>query len=222
MDTVIIIPALNEEDTIGQIVKRALAYGDVHVVDDGSKDQTADIAREAGASVSCHLINKGYDEALDTGIAYALKNRYVVALTIDADGQLPVDRVPQFLELIQSGADIVVGERSGDLPRWSEKIFACFGKCVLGLGDPFCGMKAYRLSFVEKVGVKSEYRSIGTGLLMRMLAKGAKLANIPIKVAPRDGRSRMGNRILSEIVLGKAVTKGVVFFLQNRKFWPFP
>jgi glycosyltransferase involved in cell wall biosynthesis len=214
---VIIIPALNEEKTISQVVADARAYGDVHVVDDGSSDQTSDVAREAGASVSRHPANKGYDGALDTGIAYALDNDYFAAITVDADGQLPVDRVPAFIALIEQGADIVVGDRGGGFPRWSETLFAFFGKRMLGLDDPFCGMKAYRLEYVEKVGVRSDYVSIGTGLTVRMLALGAKLSNIPIEVAPRDGASRMGSRIRSEIMLGKAAMKSFLYFLQNRK-----
>lgn len=213
----IIIPALNEETTIFQVVADARAFGDVHVVDDGSSDRTSDVAREAGASVSRHPVNKGYDGALDTGIAYALENGYFAAITVDADGQLPVDRAPGFIALIEQGADIVVGDRGGGFPRWSETAFAFLGKRILGLDDPFCGMKAYRLEYVKKVGVESDYVSIGTGLAVRMIALGARLSNLPIEVAQRDGASRMGSRIRSEIVLGKAAVKSLLYFLQNRK-----
>lgn len=215
--TVIIIPALNEEDTITRIVADALVYGDVHVVDDGSSDLTPEVARSAGASVSRHPRNLGYDAAIDAGIEYAVERGYFAAVTVDADGQLPVDRVPDFIAHLAQGADIVVGDRGGSFPRWSESLFALFGKRFLGLSDPFCGMKAYRLGYVRNVGVKSDYPSIGTGLTMRMLAHGAKLSNIPIKVIPRDGASRMGSRIRSEIVLSKAVVKGLAYYRRNRK-----
>lgn len=214
---VIIIPALNEERTISQVVTEARAFGDVHVVDDGSVDQTSDAARGAGASVSRHPINMGYDRALDTGIGYALDNGYLVAITVDADGQLPVERTPEFIALIEQGADVVVGARGGGLPRWSETAFAFVGKRLLGLTDPFCGMKAYRLDFVRRVGVRSDYTSIGTGLAVRMIAAGAKLANVTIEVTSRDGVSRMGSRIRSEILLGKAALKSLLCFLRHRK-----
>lgn len=215
--TVIIIPALNEEQTIARVVEQALPYGDVHVVDDGSTDLTSEVAREAGASISRHSVNKGYDGALETGIIYALENGYETAITVDADGQLPVDQIPKFIGHLREGADLVVGNRGSGFPRWSETTFAFLGKRVLGLEDPFCGMKAYRLEYVAKVGAKTGYLSIGTGLAIRMLAEGAKLKNLPIKIAPRDGASRLGSRFRSEIALGKAVFKGLVCYVRSLK-----
>ena len=76
MNTLIIIPAFNEELTIGSIVTLAKKYGDVLVVDDGSKDRTSEIARNVGALLIKHNKNMGKGAALNTGFKYALENNY--------------------------------------------------------------------------------------------------------------------------------------------------
>lgn len=214
--TLIVIPALNEAATIGRVVSEARAFGDVHVVDDGSSDQTAQKAQEAGASLSRHPVNRGYDCSLETGISYALAQGYYAAITVDADGQLPVERIPEFISLLENGSDIVVGDRGGGLPRWSEILFSFIGKRVMELSDPFCGMKAYKLDFLRKIGLKNSHLSIGTETTMRVLAHGGRLNNLPIEVTLRDGVSRMGSRIKSEMVLGKAVFVGLSYYFMNR------
>jgi len=87
MKTLIVIPAYNEELTIGSVVALAKKYGDVLVVDDGSKDKTSKIAQEVGAVVLRHEVNKGKGQALKTGFNYALRNGYDIVVCIDADGQ---------------------------------------------------------------------------------------------------------------------------------------
>lgn len=215
--TLIVIPALNEASTITEVVSEARCFGDVHVVDDGSSDQTAQLAQQAGASLSHHPVNRGYDGSLETGISYAIAQGYDAAITVDADGQLPVERIPEFISLLENGYDIVVGDRGGDFPRWSETLFSFIGKKVMKLNDPFCGMKAYRLAFLKKIGLKNSNLSIGTETTIRIVAKGGKLKNLLITVAPRTDVSRMGSRLKSEIVLGKAVFVGLHYYLKNRK-----
>ncbi|EHR79127.1 glycosyl transferase [Thermococcus litoralis DSM 5473] len=117
MKTLIIIPAYNEELTIGSVVALAKKYGDVLVVDDGSKDRTSEIAQKAGAIVIRHEVNKGKGAALKTGFGYALANGYDVIVTIDADGQHNPDEIPLLLKPILEGeADLVIGSRYLNIP----------------------------------------------------------------------------------------------------------
>ena len=83
----LVIPALNEEKTIYEVVKESLKFGLVVVVDDGSVDQTAKFAELGGAVVVSHEKNKGYDSALNSGFikAESLGCEYII--TLDADGQ---------------------------------------------------------------------------------------------------------------------------------------
>jgi glycosyltransferase involved in cell wall biosynthesis len=114
-DTLAIIPAFNEEERIGRVVRelQALALGaDVLVVNDGSGDRTAAEARRAGATVVSHPFNLGYGATLQTAYKYALRGGYRFALQLDADGQHPPGESPKVLEPVRRGeADVVIGSR---------------------------------------------------------------------------------------------------------------
>jgi glycosyltransferase involved in cell wall biosynthesis len=121
--SVVIIPCYNEEITIGSMVLKAKRYVDtVVVVDDGSKDNTGEIATDAGAIVISHPKNKGKSSAIKTGFQYALKNGFDYVVTIDGDGQHNPDEIPMILtELQTNGHDIVIGTRFGpgtEMPLW--------------------------------------------------------------------------------------------------------
>jgi glycosyltransferase involved in cell wall biosynthesis len=112
--TWVIVPAYNEESPIGAVVRslRAAGFVQVCVVDDGSRDDTAGIARGAGAYVLRHLINLGQGAALQTGIAYALRNGAAYVCTFDADGQHAAESITDLLHaLIQARADVALGSR---------------------------------------------------------------------------------------------------------------
>ena len=95
-ELLIIIPALNEEKTIKKIIQKAKIFGDVLVVNDGSKDNTKDIAIKNGVSVISHNINLGYDKAINSGLEFFIKKKYKYVITIDADGQLPPNYIKLF------------------------------------------------------------------------------------------------------------------------------
>jgi glycosyltransferase involved in cell wall biosynthesis len=109
----VVIPAYNEEGAIAHTVHRvrdALQGAEVLVVDDGSSDRTAELAREAGAKVVSHPANGGYGKALKTGIAQAGHDTVVIC---DADGTYPVELIPRLLAEYDKGFDMVVGARTG-------------------------------------------------------------------------------------------------------------
>lgn len=129
---VVIIPAYNEEKTVGQVVKNVLescrkagnpAFAGnpiCLVVDDGSIDKTAQVAREAGAVVLSHPINRGLGAALATGIEGALRimnyelgiMNHGIVVTLDADGQHDPVEIPKLIEpIIKGEADVVIGSR---------------------------------------------------------------------------------------------------------------
>lgn len=113
MTVTAIIPALNEEVSIGTVVLKTRKYVDsVVVIDDGSTDNTSEIAKLAGAEIIRHSKNRGKGEALKTGFSAARQNGTKIIVTIDADGQHDPGEIPKVIEPILSGeADMVIGSR---------------------------------------------------------------------------------------------------------------
>jgi glycosyltransferase involved in cell wall biosynthesis len=109
-----IVPALDEEQTVGEVVRelRALGTVDVVVVNDGSRDATARVAAEAGAAVLEHPFNLGIGAAVQTGYRYAARHGYDVAVQVDGDGQHLPSEIPRLLGPLERGeADLVLGSR---------------------------------------------------------------------------------------------------------------
>jgi glycosyltransferase involved in cell wall biosynthesis len=119
MRTLALIPCKNLEQAVGKVVTQVLGLGlglDVLVIDDGSTDDTARAAREAGAVVVAHPENLGKGAALKTGFRYALEHGYDAVITMDGDGQHDPASIPSFMDAFETtGADMVVGSRMHDV-----------------------------------------------------------------------------------------------------------
>ncbi len=159
--TLALIPCYNEESTIGSIVLKTKRYvNTVLVVDDGSKDDTPNIAKQAGAVVISHKKNQGKGSVIKTGFRYALANNYDYVVTLDGDGQHNPDEVPTVLgDLMNNGHDITIGLRYGvstEMPKWRK-----VGKRVLDYATSFgnggyvtdsqCGFRAFNKKAVENL-----------------------------------------------------------------------
>jgi len=157
--TIAVVPCYNEEATIGSVVLKAKRHVDeVLVVDDGSIDDTAKIAEEAGALVVLHRKNRGKSVGIKTGFKYALANGFDYVVTIDGDGQHNPSEIPTVLENVtNNGYDISIGFRSGsstEMPKWRR-----VGKRILdystGFGnggfvtDSQCGFRAFNKKAVK-------------------------------------------------------------------------
>lgn len=110
-----IVPALNEVENIGCVVqnlKSTSPWLDVLVIDDGSTDNTAEVARAYGAKVISLPVNLGIGGAVQTGFLYAVKNHYDVALQVDGDGQHRAEEIKKLIEpILQDEADVTIGSR---------------------------------------------------------------------------------------------------------------
>ena len=111
MPTLVCIPAFNEEHVIDKVIKNCLKYADqVVVCDDGSVDNTYEVADSAGANVIRHEKNFGKGKALQSLFKFARHSNFDVIVTIDGDGQFLPDEIPKLVKKIESGeSDIVIG-----------------------------------------------------------------------------------------------------------------
>jgi len=115
----IVIPAFNEEVTIGNVItglkkyfKKASYQYEIVVVNDGSKDHTRDVAKKQGATVIDHILNTGAGGATATGLSYAGQNGFDIAVTLDADGQHSAEDVLKGIHLsLSTKTDLLVGSR---------------------------------------------------------------------------------------------------------------
>lgn len=194
----IVIPAFNEAATIGSVISSVSQYGKPIVVDDGSSDETSQLASSLGASVVGHAVNRGYDQAINSGFVRAEELDCEYVITIDADGQHDPSLLLRFIGSLDSGADVVIGVRDR-CQRLAEHIFAWVAEKKWGIQDPLCGMKAYRIGLYKEVGHFDSYGSIGTELALYAAKNGKRIVQLPVKIreridAPRFGRIFSANR----------------------------
>lgn len=204
----LVIPAFNEGESISAVVAEITVFGSAIVVNDGSTDNTEKLARVAGALVVSHEVNRGYDNALATGLAKALAEEFDFAITLDGDGQHEPMLIERFLFELMDGADLVVGSRDR-CQRVSEKIFAALAKILWGISDPLCGMKGYRLSKLRGIGSLCSYPSIGTELAIRAARSGCNIRQVPMKTRDRHDRSRFGVGLYANWLIFRAMCLGL-------------
>jgi len=209
----VVIPALNEQATIGDVIAKVEAIGaTVVVVDDGSTDRTAEIAEAVGAHVIRHENNKGYEPALATGVHAITEWGYELAATFDADDQLDVHDLNRFINQIDKDkSDIVIGVRDYR-NRYSEYLLALYGNIRFGIRDPLCGLKLYRLEAAKLFFPFDTQRLVGMELAFRMKNAGLKSSQLNIHVEQREGASRYGSSLRGEMNILKSLFRVVSEF----------
>jgi len=203
-DVALVIPAYNEAASIARVIQGASVYGQVIVVDDGSRDDTAAVASEAGAIVVSHACNQGYDAALNSGFAKAGELNISAIITLDADGQHDPSLLIKFIDAIAAGNDLVVGERNRR-QRFSEYLFSWYTDLRFGLKDPLCGMKAYNVRLYKALGHFDSYKSIGSELALFAFQNGWKTEQIYFQVKDRDGEPRFGRTFIANLKILRAM-----------------
>ncbi len=183
-----VMPAYNEKRTIGNIVKRTKRYVDkVIVVDDGSSDATARIAKKAGAIVVRHGVNKGLGMSIRTGLAKAKKYRPDIVITIDADGQHNPSDIPKFVKKINQGYDFVLGSRDLSLYPFVKKFGNFFLNfltnlvCGTALADTESGFRAFSHKALKKIKLQGERYEIAADIIFQVGRHDIKACNVPIK-----------------------------------------
>ncbi len=205
----IIIPAFNEEASIGNIVHQCLNYGIPIVVDDGSSDRTCEISKNEGADIIKHEVNLGYDEALNSGFRKASDLGCEFVVTLDADGQHNPELIGKYVDLLDKGADVVIGIRDKKA-RFSEHCFAFLTRHLYGISDPLCGLKGYRMSVYHTLGHFDSYGSIGSELTLFAARNDFQLIEVPIIVRERNGQPRFGRIFYANCKIFRAMILSLI------------
>ncbi|MFH1430157.1 MAG: glycosyltransferase family 2 protein [Candidatus Uhrbacteria bacterium] len=192
---VAVIPAYNEERTVGDVVRRVREFiPHVVVVDDGSSDATAERARAAGAYVVCHVVNRGLGGALGTGIRIACDLGADFIVTLDADGQHdPVD-APALIAPIERGdADVVIGvrERSVDIPvsrRVAHAVSNIYTRLLFGVycSDTQSGFRAMSRSAAMRIEIRTNRMEVSSEIIGEIGRHKLRLVEVPIRTIYTD------------------------------------
>jgi len=127
-NVLLLIPAYNEAQRLQPVVEAALQHGPVLVVDDGSTDDTVQIAQNAGAEVLLQSPNQGKGAALRAGFRRALEEGYAAVITLDADGQHDTDEIPLFLKAFaEDQGDLIIGTRDFSQMPFARRMANTFG-----------------------------------------------------------------------------------------------
>lgn len=193
----VIMPALNEEAVIAKVIERVRAVNDswhILIVDDGSTDRTAELARAAGAEVVSHPYRKGNGAAVKSGIR-AAKTEYVVLL--DSDGQHPPERIPDLLEAAKTH-ELVVAARTGNkgaLHRnLANSLYNRLASYVAAfpIPDLTSGFRVFhRATVLRFLYLFPNSFSYPTTSTLSMLRAGHSVKFIPVEFAPRVGKSKI-------------------------------
>ena len=205
----VLLPAYNEAANIGDVVGRVLKVRipDVEiralVVDDGSKDDTAALARAAGAEVVSHPKNRGVGAGFRTGRDYALEHGADFLIHMDSDGQVPPEEIPVVFAPVHAGeADFVVGSRFLDGARppnlagwkaWGLHALARTIGVATGyrLTDLSCGFRCMNRRILEAVRPTFDYDYIQETLI-QALAAGARVVEVAVTIHYEQNPVRKG------------------------------
>ena len=215
-DVVIIIPAWNEDRTIYKTVSQLMPQWKVIVVNDGSTDGTVREAEKASALVVSHEVNRGYDEALNTGFKTAYSEGYQYVITFDADGQHNPDLIDCYLEyLIDKSIPLVLGVRPGKT-RLAEVIMGLYFHLRFNVHDILCGMKGYHIKLFQENRGFDHVGSIGTELSFSSIKRGHKFVEIDVPIRQRSDAPRFGNILKSNYKIFRALLNIIKLDLKPR------
>ena len=200
-DCAAVIPCLNEADAIGSVVRATRAFlPSVIVVDDGSFDATAAVARSAGARVISHPGNLGKGAAINLGLHYAYRQGFAWAALLDGDGQHSAADLPSFFRAAErSAARFVVGNRmgqAGPMPfvrrvvnRWmSHRLSRRAGQL---LPDSQCGFRLLHLPSWAKLSLETRRFEVESEMLLAFIEAGLRVEFVPITVIYNRGQSKI-------------------------------
>jgi glycosyltransferase involved in cell wall biosynthesis len=221
-DTVVFIPAWNEEASLPAVLAEldaTLPAADVLVIDDGSTDGTAEVARQGGAQVVSFPENRGLREGIAEGYRRAADGGYDYCGRLDADGQHPAAELARMLVLVRAGeCDVAIGSRflpeSGEYHPTPERVFGTSLLRLLmrlRLGQPISdgtsGLYAVNHRALDLLADPYVFQAPEVEALMRITDAKLKLLEVPVHMRPREhGESSFRGLRAVELVVGIGLT----------------
>lgn len=226
MKSIAIIPAYNEESTIHAVIKEtSLFVNEVIVISDGSKDRTAELAKNAGATVIDNIVNRGLGKTIQRGYDEALKRSADIVVQIDADGQYDPKEIPKIIKpILDNKADLVLGSRLENLKynmpwikKQGNKSFSWLLRRLTGadIKDGQTGFRATRKEVIETIELRGDF-TYTQEMIIRASKEGWRIENVPVNFYPRSaGESRLISSPLSY-----AWRAGIIIFRIMRDYDP--
>lgn len=223
----VVIPAYNEAEKIGDVVKNinnALKSHnldfEIIVVDDGSRDETAANASSAGANVIKHILNSGTGSATATGLSYAQQSDFQIALTMDGDGQHDAEDALKGIKLIQKkDGDLLIGSRLIDSRGMSRvkvlgnKGLSLFTFLIFGINvtDSQSGLRVFSRRALDELKWKTSGYEFCSEMLWRARQQGLKIEEYPIKAIYTDySRSKGQNNWNAYNIIKTLVNRRII------------
>lgn len=225
MKTFIVIAAYNESKSISNVVAglNKAGYHDIVVVDDGSRDNTYELASNAGATALRHIINRGQGAALKTGIDYAYDSGADMIITFDADGQHRVEDLKAMIAPVKSGKyDVALGSRflkDTDVPFFRRltlkaAIFVIWLFYGIRLTDAHNGFRVMNRKAARMIDITSDKMEHASQIVEQIRKKNLKYKEVPITILYTDYALQHGHggfiqaiRVFARMLIRRIVEK---------------
>lgn len=240
MRLIVSIPALNEEEKIGETIRRiprsfsGIDEVKVQIVNDGSRDRTVAVAKEAGADIIVsHLVNRGLGKTFRTAVEAALENGADIMAFIDADGQFDPHDIPKLIDPILNGtydlvsADRFSGPKAKDIPWIKDKLNRVAATLIgwfmnTKIHDLTCGFRAYSKETLLRLNLQGDF-TYTQEVIIDALGKNMKVLWVPVEVTYfPERKSRMVRTIYKYINNSAKIILKAVRDVRPMKFFGVP
>jgi len=229
---IICIPAFNEEESIGDVITKAKKFStEILVYDDGSTDNTSEIAQKNGAFVIRNRRNGGYGRALNILFQHAIRKNADIIITLDSDGQHDASQIPRLIEpIVRNEADIVIGSRfltkddKEKIPKYRSFGIKAITKvtqiaCYDRITDATSGFRAYNFDAISKLHLSENGMAVSTEILLKANQFNLRMIEVPITTTGYDIKDssthhpiRLGLNVISHVIQFLSFKRPLLFY----------